>query len=113
MPTRFKIVFSPALSPFYSNIFSELFAKNVEIKSFEDFYSDDVKKAVKIQESLIDYFDGGNVVEFARSGNVLPDDVLRELGMVVNSCKIPFFVYNFKHVKGTDLKLDKFLGENK
>lgn len=113
MPTRFKIVFSPASSPFYSNVFTELLAKGIEIKSFEDFYSDDVKNSIKSYESLVDYFDGGSIVEFVRSGNILVDDVLREFGMIVNSYKIPFFAYCFKRVKGTDLKLDSFIGGNK
>jgi hypothetical protein len=113
MPTRFKIVFSPALTPFYSNVFSELAIKSVEIKAFEDFYSEEVKSAVKAHESLVDYFDGGSVVEFIRSGNIMPDDILREVGMLINSYKLPFFVYNFKRLKGTNLKLDNFMRDAK
>jgi hypothetical protein len=109
MPTRFKVCFAAAAESVYTNIFTKLEYKHTEIKGFEDLYAEEIKQKIKNKENMNTIFNGGLFIDFARTGNIKEDEVIRELNTILNTYKIPFFVYKFRKTKGVDLKLNEFI----
>ncbi len=109
MPTRFKIGFSCAFAGSTEKNFSQQKFKKIIIRKIEDIYSPEVKKLIFEKEKIFDMFDGGDRLRFFRGGEFEIKEVAREINIILNTYKIPFFCYDFGKVKGTDLSLSSFM----
>lgn len=107
MPTRFRLAFSCAFRQADEKLSPAKFEK-LEIKNLEELYKSKLKKEMIAREIVSSIFDGGNDVNFFRTGTFNADDVIREINVILNTYKIPLFSYDFEKIK-TDLKLSDFL----
>ena len=62
------------------------------------------------KEKIFEVFDGGDRIRFFRNGQINPKDIEREVSIILNTYKLPFFCYDFGGVHG-NLKLTSFIGE--
>jgi hypothetical protein len=109
MPTNFKVAFSVAYRQF--NKFQPLvenFTK-VQVRDSKDLYSEEFKQHLKIYERGSNIFDGGSEIRFTRVGGFEPLDVMREINIIMNAYRIPFFCYNFVQQTGGNKKLFDYL----
>jgi len=109
MPTRFRVAFSCAFEIFVKDIFSKAKYKKFQIKGIKDFYDEKIKKILEVKEKLFKVFDGGDLISFYRIGSLDPKDIVREILFVLNTYKLPFFRWNLKCIKESDMKLNEFL----
>ena len=110
MPTRFKIALSCASSDCEEKLSPAKFRKFV-INDLEDLYNKKTKTDIINREQVLELFDGGNDITFHRAGEVSPEDVLREISVLMNTYKFPFFSYAFENIKG-NMNLITYLGDN-
>ncbi|MBU0957749.1 MAG: hypothetical protein KKF56_02970 [Nanoarchaeota archaeon] len=106
MTTRFSIDFSCAFESSIDNL-SPAKYQPLEIKTTEDLYKKEIKKKLKDREEISELFSGGNDVSFYPTGRLDTNEILREILVILNSYKIPFFSFDFGKIKG-DLKLTSF-----
>jgi len=109
MPARFRIATSVLLKGKHSNDMSPLVYYPPEIMNFEDFYSDEIKDRLKEYENFVDSFSGGVFIEFIRKGDIKPEEVIREINIILSSYRLPFFIYHLKSKKPSDMKLSEFI----
>lgn len=109
MPNRFKIAFSCAFKDINKETFSQENFKKLQIRKLEDLYSPYVKQLLFEKEEIFDVFDGGDRLRFYRSGKINPKEVLREINIILNTYRIPFFCYDFGKIKGNDMSLTTFI----
>lgn len=109
MPTRFKIAFSCCSDEFVKDIFSKSSYKSFQIKTFDDFYNEDVKKMIETKEKLFNIFNGGDVISFYKAGKIDPTSIFREMSFIFTTYRLPFFRFVFSNTKETNLKLDNFM----
>jgi len=107
MPTRFKIAISCAFKESNEKL-SPAKYKRLEITNLDDLYRPKIKKEISDRESITSMFDGGNDVTFHRSGSFTPEDISREISVIMNAYNIPMFSFNFGNIKG-DMKLSSYL----
>ncbi|MBI2630193.1 hypothetical protein HYW76_03750 [Candidatus Pacearchaeota archaeon] len=106
MTTRFKIALSCAF--WTATKLSHPRYTKLEIKDFDDLYKKEIKKAITDRETICQIFDGGNEVTFHYSGLLDTKEIIRHIGAILSTYRIPLFNYNFENVKG-DLKIVSFL----
>lgn len=112
MPTTFKIAFSVAYRQFdKKNPLNEKFEK-ISLSSTNDLYSEAFRKKISVYEKAASVFDGGSEVRFNRTGNIDPLDIVREINVVMNTYRVPFFCYNFSQQLGADRKLFDYINGN-
>jgi hypothetical protein len=109
MPTRFKIGFSCAFKEMNKEEFSEEKFRKLQIRRLEDLYSEEIKKLIFEKEELFNLFDGGDRLRFYRTGEFAPKDIVREINVILNTYRIPFFCYDFGEIKGADTVLTRFM----
>jgi len=109
MPSRFKLAFSCSFEDPEEKLSPAAYT-HLEIKNFEDLYKPKIKKEIMAREILSEIFDGGNDVTFHRVGTLETEDIVREINIILNTYKLPFFSYNFEKIIG-DLKLTSFLNK--
>lgn len=110
IPTRFKILFSCAFKRFGDNILGgEKYYRTI-IRRLEDLYSDETKETLLPKEKIFELFDGGDRIRFFRNGDIRPKDIEREISIILNTWRLPFFCYDFGGIHG-NLKLTTFIGE--
>ena len=109
MPMRYKIDFSCAFSAFVKDKFTKKKFPPLLIKKVEDYYSKDVKEMLEEKEKIFEIFRGGDRLRIKRSGNINSGDITRELGIIINTYKIPFFCYDFDAITSGNLKLTSFI----
>jgi len=107
MPIRFKIAVSCAFKESAEKL-SEAKYKRLEITNLDDLYKPKTKKEIIEKENVTLMFDGGNDTTFHRSGIFNPEDVLREISVIMNTYKMPLLSYSFGKIKG-DLKITSYL----
>ena len=107
MPTDFKMAFSCAFSSFDENLSVKEY-KRLHINSSDDLYKKEYKNYLKAKEELAEIFDGGDRIRFVRSSDSSSEEVLREIDLILNVYKIPFFGFNFKQEKSINKKLTSF-----
>ena len=110
IPTRFKVAFSCAFKRFDEKILGGEAFHKIVIRKLEDFYSDELKNLLIEKEKIFEVFDGGDRIRFFRTGQITPQDIEREISILLNTYKLPFFCYDFGGVHG-NLKLTNFIGE--
>jgi DNA integrity scanning protein DisA with diadenylate cyclase activity len=110
MPTRFKVAFSCLFNK-ASRSLSERQFERIQIKKLENLYSNQIKDLLSVKEEIFNAFDGGDIARFYRVGKLDPKESLRELNIILNTYKIPFFSYDFQGINESDLKLTSFMGE--
>jgi len=66
-----------------------------------------MKSALEEKEVYSSLFDGGDILSIHIVGEPKPADIFREVNIMLNTYKIPFFSLNFE--RGKELKLDKFM----
>lgn len=108
IPTRFRVAFSCAFKEFDTKAFSEEKFKRIQIKKIEDLYSNKIKQLLKEKEEIFTLFDGGDRLRFYRSGDINAEDICRELNIILNTFKIPFFCYDFGEIT-ENIKLTSFI----
>lgn len=108
MPTNFKVNFSIAYKRFKGSGLKCGFDK-IRITDIKDFYTDDIKQSINYFEKGFKLFDGGHEIRFYRTSNVDAINVVRELNLIMNSFKLPFFCYNFTGKLGLNMSLDSFM----
>jgi len=108
MPTRFKVAFSCAFSEFDEELSEKQF-KKILINKFDDLYSPEIKEYLQARAKVFKIFDGGDRVRLYRTGRFLPEDIIRELNIILNSYQLPFICYNFGKLKGGNLKITEFM----
>jgi len=99
IPTRFKIGFSSILNK----------KPIIEIKKFDDFYSDNIKEELKNREKLFRIFSGGDIVVFKRKNSINPEDICRDINVLMTSYSLPIFSYSFGKAHTGNLKLTNFI----
>jgi hypothetical protein len=109
MPTRFKLSFSCAFKEANKEEFSSEKFRRLQIRKIEDLYSDDIKSLIFSKENVFKIFDGGDRLRFHRGGKFEPKDVVRELNIILNTYRIPFFCYDFGEIRGNDMSLSTFI----
>lgn len=107
MTTRFQIALSCAFPDSSDNLSAKKYA-HLEIKNSDDLYKKEIKKKIAEREELSGLFSGGNDVTFFPSGQPETDEIVREIQIILNSYKIPFFSFNFSKLKG-DMTLSVFI----
>jgi hypothetical protein len=107
MPINFKIAFSCAFSSFVKENFSKESFQRLKIEKTEDLHNKKTSRFLEEKEEIIKIFDGGDRLRIKRN-NANPKDVCRELNIILNTYKIPFFCYDFKKQEKGDLKLQEF-----
>lgn len=108
MPTRFNIGFSCAFKKSKEE-FSDRGFQKLEVFRIEDLYSKGIKSMLEPKERIFQNFDGGDRVRFFRKGKIDTADIAREVGVILNTYKLPFFCYDFKELAGPDIKLTDFI----
>jgi hypothetical protein len=111
MPTRFKVSFSCIFRDTYKELFTQEKFKKLQIKGINDLYSEDIKKIIFEKEKIFNIFDGGDRLRFYRGGIINEKEIIRELIIIMNSFKIPFFCYDFGQIKGLDTSLKNYFDE--
>ena len=107
MPTRFKIALACAFSKVAEKLTKPKYQK-LEIKNLEELYSPKIKREIIARENVTSMFSGGNDVTIHRTGNFDPEDIVKEILIIMDNYRIPLFSYNFGKIKG-DMKLDSFI----
>jgi hypothetical protein len=100
IPMRFKIAFSSAFRNFDPLFMGERDYKKATVKKPEDFYDGEIKQFIFAREKLFDIFDGGDRLRIFRSTEFNNIDIVREISIMLNSFKIPFFTYDFSGLRG-------------
>lgn len=108
MPTRFKVAFSCCYKEFSRDMFSGEKFQKLQINKLENLYSDELKKYLEEKERIFEIFDGGDRARLFRS-DAEPREMLREINIILNTYKLPFFCYDFGELKGSNLKLTSFM----
>jgi len=108
MPINFKIAFSCAFSNFVKKEFSKESFSRLKIEKIEDLYNKKTMKFLEEKEEIIKIFDGGDRLRIKRTGKVVPKDICRELNIILNTYKVPFFCYDFKEQQKGNLSLQEF-----
>lgn len=110
MPLRLSIAFSVAYNiekcfeGFYSN------ARAIVIKKTTDILANSIKEKIKYYEKIRKIFDGGFELRLNREGTVNKKEIINEIGILMNSYKIPLFCYNFlANSKNKDQTLNSFV----
>lgn len=107
MPIRFKIALSCAFRESAEKL-TEAKYKKLEITNLDDLYKPKTKKEIIEKENVTLMFGGGNDTTFHRSGIFSPEDILREISVIMNTYKMPLISYSFGKLKG-DMKITSYL----
>ncbi|MFH1211682.1 MAG: hypothetical protein V1659_02015, partial [Candidatus Woesearchaeota archaeon] len=99
MPTRFKIALACAFREADSRLSTAKYNR-LKITSIEDLYNQKIKKDIIEKEMVTEMFNGGNDVTFHRHGTVTPDEIVREISVIMNTYKLPLFSYCFEETGG-------------
>jgi len=108
IPTDFTMAFSCAFSGYSDGMSQGLFAP-LQIRTAEELYVKAVRKHLRAKEYISKVFDGGDRMRFVRTGNPGSGEVLREIEMIMNVYKLPFFCYDFGQIRIGDQKLTSFI----
>lgn len=106
MTTRFKLALSCAFET--ASKLSPAKYTRFEIKDFNDLYKKEIKQTLLAREEVCQIFDGGDEVTFHYSGELNPDNITRQISIILSNFKIPLFNYSFENMKG-NLKLTHFM----
>lgn len=109
MPTRFRVAFSFLFEEAAENSFTKPDYEKFYIRDIKDFYDENLKKIIADKESLFKIFDGGDLITFYRKGAAKAEEVLREIQLVLNTFRLPFFRYDFKATQDTNRSLMRFM----
>ncbi|MEM4282498.1 MAG: hypothetical protein QXU88_01535 [Candidatus Woesearchaeota archaeon] len=109
MPTRFRVAFSCAFDDFVRDIFTKPSYKRYFVRGLSDLYNDELKQVMETKEKLFEVFDGGDMISFYKKGPMQPKDVLREMGFILNTYRLPFFRYSFSGALELNVRLEQFL----
>jgi len=107
IPTRFKVAFSCATEQY--DYLSKREFKRTIINSPEDLNSPQITSQLKDKERITRIFDGGDIASIHRRGDIDPEDVFRELSILLSNYKIPLLSYRFGHRRDGNLKLTTFI----
>lgn len=108
IPIRFRIAFSSAFRNFDQKFMGERDYKKFTVNKAEDYYNTEIKEFLHIREKMFEIFDGGDRLRIFRKSDFAMNDIMHELGIILNGYKIPFFTYDFSGLKGT-VKLTNFM----
>ncbi len=96
MPTRFRISYSCLDQNIAKKIFSPENYLKISITNPTDFFSkEQIADVIRTKEKIFTYFDGGDRITFNRPVPKKAEDVVNEIGFILNSFRLPFFRYNF------------------
>lgn len=108
MPMRFNASFSCAFNNFCKDLTSEDF-KKTKLKDIKQLYSGEIRDSIETKESIFKTFDGGDRARFYRSGDATPDEISRELDLILNLFNLPLVCFDFGEITGQNLKLTSFM----
>ncbi|MBI4017449.1 MAG: hypothetical protein HY366_00720 [Candidatus Aenigmarchaeota archaeon] len=109
MPARFRSVFSMAHASLSSDYFTTALDRSrLEVSALKDFYDQGFRENMRSKELLTDMFDGGFQLTVHKKGPYNTEDAVREVNMMLNTYKIPFFAYAADAPKGTLKNLKSF-----
>ena len=108
IPIRFKIVFSSAFRNYDKKFMGDRDYKKVTVKKVEDYYVGEVKEFLHAREKMFEIMDGGDRLRIFRASDFRTQDIIHELGILLNAYKLPFFTYDFSGLKGI-IKLTNFM----
>ena len=108
VPIRFKIAFSSAFRNFDQKFMGERDYKKFTITKAEDYYNNEIKGFLVAREKMFEIFDGGDRLRIFRKNDFAPQEILHEIGILMNAYRIPFFTYDFSGLKGM-VKLTNFM----
>ncbi|MFH1649983.1 MAG: hypothetical protein ABIA93_05520 [Candidatus Woesearchaeota archaeon] len=106
MPLQFKIRFSSLVKPLFKELTTRAY-KKTPLKSTEDLNSESFQSYLRARESAFQHFDGGDRVRIFRQGFRHPEDVVREMGILLTYA-LPFITYDFSTMRGTTT-LEQFI----
>jgi hypothetical protein len=108
MPMNFDIVFSSVFKKFSKSLSTREYVKTT-VRSFKDYHEPETGSFISMKERLANIFEGGDRSRFFRKGIFSPEDIVKELGFLMNTYELPLITYDFKERRG-DIKLTNFLG---
>jgi len=108
IPIRFKIAFSSAFRNYDKKFMGERDYKKVTVKKVEDYYNGETKEFLHAREKMFEIMDGGDRLRIFRANDFKTPDIIHELGILLNTYKLPFFTYDFSGLKGI-IKLTNFM----
>lgn len=108
MPMQFNASFSCAFSSFGGKFTKEDF-KKTKLKDVKELYSGKIRDSVETKESIFKTFDGGDRARFFKSGDAAPDEIIRELDLILNLFNLPLVCFDFGEITGQNLKLTSFM----
>jgi len=107
IPTRFKVAFSCATEQ-YDYLSKREFKRTIITRS-EDLNTPEMIAQLKDKETITRIFDGGDIASIHRRGEIDPEDVFRELSILLSNYKIPLLSYRFGQPSDGNLKLTTFI----
>jgi hypothetical protein len=108
VPIRFRIAFSSAFRNFDAKFMGERDYKKFTIARSEDYHNSEIKNFLEVREKMFETFDGGDRLRIFHKSDFSANDIMHELGILLNAYKIPLFTYDFSGLKGT-VKLTNFM----
>ncbi|MGV8172542.1 MAG: hypothetical protein ACP5OA_07675 [Candidatus Woesearchaeota archaeon] len=108
VPIRFKIAFSSAFRNFDAKFMGERDYKKFTISRAEDYYTSEIKEFLDAREKMFQIFDGGDRLRIFHKSDFAMNEIMHELGILLNAYKVPLFTYDFSGLKGT-VKLTNFM----
>lgn len=108
VPIRFRIAFSSAFRNFDTKFMGERDYKKFTISRSEDYYTGEIKGFLEAREKMFEIFDGGDRLRIFHKSDFAINDILHEMGILLNAYKVPLFTYDFSGLKGT-VKLTNFM----
>jgi len=112
MPIRFKVSISPAVYDYYKYSFSKPEYELLKIGNPLDLYENSsIKQKLELNESIVDLFNGGHVIEIYKVGKFDPEELCREISYILGLYKFPFIHVDTSGVKKVNLMLTEFFGK--
>jgi hypothetical protein len=108
IPIRFKIAFSSAFRNFDQKFMGERDYKKMNVKKAQDYYDGEIKDFIQAREKMFEIFDGGDRLRIFRSSEFDASEIIREISIMLNTYRIPFFTYDFSGLRGV-VKLTNFI----